>query len=284
MAQTTTRRTVHSHTRLERIRRRLFADPPWSAIPDGQHLRFAVSKGIRQAWLWRDISPGPLTASALWLILGCPTSQTAFTWLLGLCGALSVAAVWFDSDHGHTANKDRSEYRLVMRFKRAWLDATATMTDRVRPSIPDIVWTSDRDHATTLAVSLVAGDDEYAVARKVRAALSVAYSKPVIFDPQGDGTALIVVRKSDPLAVEPELRLRGVPVVVDERADHVPLAGREVVHLEQGRIRREEIRRRWVAHPGDSLAADDGIPVELLILGQGRRHAGREIVDADVEL
>ncbi len=224
----------YSRDRAAKIAHWFHSDPPWAIRPRSglTAIKDRIARLVRLTWRWRDISPGPVLFVVLWLwaripLPGPSVPELPVGWLLGLCGALSVASLWFDSSHDRTANKDRAAHQFKRRFQKAWLDLG------VDAPIPGIGRPRVRSHATTARVEIVEGTNEWDMGRKVRQRLGNIYRAPADLISDSEGGALLIIRHSDPLTADPELptflgnhegpevepSLHAVPFGIDRDAD-----------------------------------------------------------------
>jgi hypothetical protein len=182
------------------------ADPPFAyhqLMTGPAKVKFWIARLARTCWLWRDISLGPLVFTVAFLWGRSPIRLVWFPclplWFLVLLGcAISYWSLRFDTNRGHTANKDRIAHRAKRRWQKACLDA------QIVP-IPELDWSDVKAHVTLLHGTAIQGTDERSFFLKAVRRLSAIYGAPVDFIPGADGTFTIAIRHSDPLVDEPEL-------------------------------------------------------------------------------
>jgi S-DNA-T family DNA segregation ATPase FtsK/SpoIIIE len=189
----------------QRFQHWLHADLPraaWRKKGEKPPPHWYLHSAIRKAWLWRDITPGPLAALTLWIWARIPFGPTPphipAAILAVAAAAISAFTIWLDADHGRTANADRTKHKAKRRWQKACLDADID-------HIPALLWVTHKGHVTLLGIEAVEGTDDYAIYRKASRRLGTIYRKKVNFHPNDDGSGVVAIHHYDPLADEPAL-------------------------------------------------------------------------------
>lgn len=195
----------HSRSWRQRLGRWFYFDPPlgmYKAFTVPKKIHFWINRFVLTCWRWRDISPGPLFVAWLWtwgrIPRGIPFPALPL-WLLAVPGfVLTAWSIHYDSNRGHTANKDRTRHRDKRRWEKACLDAGIV-------PIPDLIWSDHKPHVILLRIAFVEGTDDRSIYLKASRCLDTIYGATTKFHAHNDGTATISVRLGDPLADEPTL-------------------------------------------------------------------------------